>query len=214
MRSPKQIAASRANGARSRGPRTEAGKQRAASGNHFFHGAYSKHLRFLPWESRAEFHQRHESYKRDLQPADPVEHDLVYEIAFAFFRWQNLTRIDIRAFGSTLDPRKLMNHFYARMNAPNARRFLSIWKAADAWNNRAFRAYESLLQYRRGVVPISRLEPGNLFRANLANLHPSTVCAESEGRTKGVAPNAKTLQNPSPGRVPASQTAECHNESE
>jgi len=80
----KQKAASRANGAKSRGPKTEAGRQRSSQ-NAITHGLCSG-LVVLTNESKEGYQNHRAAYIDRFQPADPVEVDLVDQMVSATWR--------------------------------------------------------------------------------------------------------------------------------
>lgn len=88
-RTEAQKAASRANGAKSRGPRTEQGKN-ASSQNARKHGAYAK-LDCTLYENTDEYVERLEAYILNLQPANEFEHSLVRAIATAELEYERYT---------------------------------------------------------------------------------------------------------------------------
>jgi hypothetical protein len=81
MRSDKQKGTSRRNGAKSRGPVTDGGKQRSAA-NSTKHGLTSAAL-LIPGESAEELDA---AYRERFRPADAVELDLVNNVAFISWR--------------------------------------------------------------------------------------------------------------------------------
>src|SRR5579871_1526556 len=81
--SPARMQAARINGARSRGPKTQAGKQRSA-GNRCTHGFYSQRL-ILKSESQEEFDRLLASYTSTIRPANAAESLHVRQLAEA--RW-------------------------------------------------------------------------------------------------------------------------------
>ncbi len=84
MASEKQSAASRANGAKSRGPTTPAGKQKS-SRNSLRHGMLARTI-VLDGESRDRFNQLHNALTSELNPANTIETQLVREMAIAHWR--------------------------------------------------------------------------------------------------------------------------------
>jgi hypothetical protein len=88
MRSQKQIEASRINGAKSRGPVTLEGKQRAAS-NGWRQGILARTV-VRDGESRDRFNQLFTSLIHELQPATAIENLLVQKMAVAQWRQMRL----------------------------------------------------------------------------------------------------------------------------
>ena len=85
VHSPRAMSAmSRANGAKSRGPATAAGRARS-SRNSIRHGLRAKTV-VLPTESARDYQCLLESYIDHFQPATGVENDLL--VALAAARWR------------------------------------------------------------------------------------------------------------------------------
>ena len=85
---------SRANGALSRGPKTEAGKRRVAT-NAMRHGLLSK-LTVLPDESKEIFETLLTEYCQKIEPADDAEFVHIEEMAVAVWRMRRLWAIETR----------------------------------------------------------------------------------------------------------------------
>jgi len=81
MSSDRRIRSSRANGALSRGPKTEAGKNRSRL-NGVKHGIFAK-TTILNNESPLFFTKLRDEYYHYLQPANPIERDLVDEMVIS-----------------------------------------------------------------------------------------------------------------------------------
>jgi len=84
MRTEKQIAASRANGALSRGPVTAEGKAKAARNNQR-HGLLAKAV-VLEGESEALFNELVDNLNGSLKPESEIDHLLVGKMAAAHWR--------------------------------------------------------------------------------------------------------------------------------
>src|SRR3954454_5595811 len=92
-RSPAQSAASRANGARSRGPLTDAGKARSRS-NALKHGLRSAEFGLLPEENADAWEAHLAGIRATYLPQDPVEVHLVEGIAVAQWRELRADRVE------------------------------------------------------------------------------------------------------------------------
>jgi hypothetical protein len=97
MRSEKQIAASRANGARSRGPKTPEGKARAAR-NSLRHGLLARAV-VLQGESRGKFDTLVCQLNEALRPESAIEHLFVGKMAAA--HWRQLRLWELERAGQT-----------------------------------------------------------------------------------------------------------------
>ena len=93
-RSPAQQTASRANGARSRGPVTEAGKARAAR-NGTRHGLRGGPFALLPGEDADELAQLHAAVTADWSPRDAYERRWVRELVAALWRQERLRGLEL-----------------------------------------------------------------------------------------------------------------------
>ena len=92
MSTDAQLAANRANAARSTGPRTAAGKERAAR-NALRHGMSSKQL--VVFDERAEdFARFNERMRAALAPADEFEEQLVERIVICQWRLRRTGRVE------------------------------------------------------------------------------------------------------------------------
>ena len=95
-RSPAQQAAARANGARSRGPTTGAGKARSAR-NSARHGLRGGPFALLPGEDREAFAELHAAVTADWRPRDAYERRWVMELVTAMWRQDRLHGLEITA---------------------------------------------------------------------------------------------------------------------
>ena len=93
-RSPAQQAASRANGARSRGPATDAGRARAAR-NGTRHGLRGGPFALLPGEDADEFAELHAAVTADWSPRDAYERRWVRELVAALWRQERLRGLEL-----------------------------------------------------------------------------------------------------------------------
>jgi hypothetical protein len=92
--SDKQRAASRANGAKSKGPVSVEGRARSSQ-NSLRHGLSSK-IVVLPHENRDAFEAVRDSYMDDFQPANQSQHDLVETMAAARWRLNRLVETEAK----------------------------------------------------------------------------------------------------------------------
>jgi hypothetical protein len=96
-----QIAASRANGAKSHGPVTEEGRQRSSM-NALKHGLYSE-LVVNDGESMEMFNNLRQGYLDRFQPADPVELDMVEQMVSASWRIRRLWAAEAEILNDAMD---------------------------------------------------------------------------------------------------------------
>ena len=93
---PAQSAASRANGARSRGPTTEAGKA-ASARNGTRHGLRGGPFALLPAEDAEAFAELHAAVTCDWGPRDAYERRWVMELVTAYWRQDRLRGLELAA---------------------------------------------------------------------------------------------------------------------
>jgi len=104
MSSLKRVLSSRANGSRSRGPVTPAGKQ-ASSLNAIRHGLLAKCV-VLTNECRENFEILMAQHIDRYRPADDVELSVVEEMAVAFWRMRRAKAIETRLFDDAIHTRE------------------------------------------------------------------------------------------------------------
>jgi hypothetical protein len=92
MSSPRKINSARANGAKSRGPKTESGRK-ASSMNAVTHGLYSKSV-VLQQESPQQHREMLDAYIQQFQPQGQAEFDLLEEMVAAKWRQRRLWAIE------------------------------------------------------------------------------------------------------------------------
>jgi hypothetical protein len=92
-----RAAASRKNGAKSRGPKTPDGKARAAQ-NALRHGMRALRYVVLPDESAAEFHALEEAFVDELAPEGALQTVLARRVAVAAWRLARADRMEVELF--------------------------------------------------------------------------------------------------------------------
>ena len=104
MSTDRRIRASRANGALSRGPKTEAGKQRCRL-NAVKTGAFAKSI-VLKNESPALLDKLRDEYYQHLQPANPIERDLVEKMVVSKWLIRRAWRLESSSINYKMDQQK------------------------------------------------------------------------------------------------------------
>src|SRR5271155_4887781 len=104
MSTDRRIRASRANGALSRGPKTEAGKQRCRL-NAVKTGAFAKSI-VLKNESPALLAKLRDEYYQHFQPANPIERDLVEEMVVSKWLTRRAWRLESSSVNYKMDQQK------------------------------------------------------------------------------------------------------------
>src|SRR5438132_13059734 len=102
MTSDLKSAASRANGAKSHGPKTAEGREKS-SRNSLTHGFTSKKTIVLKCENEREFQTMLGYYADTYQPGSPVEEDLVHEMVACRWRMERLRLIETALIDSEMD---------------------------------------------------------------------------------------------------------------
>jgi hypothetical protein len=102
MTSDLKSAASRANGAKSHGPKTAEGREKS-SRNSLTHGFTSKKTIVLKCENEGEFQTMLGYYADTYQPGSPVEKDLVAEMVACRWRMQRLRMIETALMDSEME---------------------------------------------------------------------------------------------------------------
>jgi hypothetical protein len=129
MTSKKKSAASRRNGRRSAGPKTDAGKA-ASARNALRHGLRAKTL-LLPDENQEDFDQLHADLENQYQPQTPHERHLVDQAAIAQWMQLRADRYQREAEIEGLDlPTRIS--IFDRMMQVSGRLDRSYTKACDA----------------------------------------------------------------------------------
>jgi hypothetical protein len=102
MTSELKSATSRANGAKSRGPKTAEGREKS-SRNSLDHGFTSKKTILLKCENEGEFQTMLRDYAATYQPGSPVEEGLVNEMVASRWRMLRLRLIETALIDSEMD---------------------------------------------------------------------------------------------------------------
>ena len=103
MSTEKQIEANRGNAQKSTGPRTDSGKARTAK-NARKPRTYEREP-LLPGENSHNLDTLVEAYKQQFQPQDPIESDLVFQLAAIQYRLRRAMRLESSIFDSEIDKR-------------------------------------------------------------------------------------------------------------
>ena len=206
MATDKQREAARRNGAKSTGPKTEAGKRKSAR-NSTKHGLTSHHPFLFTNESEEYYFEILDGYEAQFQPANQAEADLVKTIALEQFRQERWRAIETAAIDVEMDRQrtKIANEFLTIDGA--TRQALGFSRLADEstslqlinrYLNSSRRAYERAmrllleLQDRRRKQPEAITPPG-----------PTAEITESEQKQnlQNEPPVKQTEPNEAPANV-------------
>ncbi|HLH00369.1 MAG TPA: hypothetical protein VKX49_28950 [Bryobacteraceae bacterium] len=101
MPSLRKSQSARENGAKSRGPKTEAGKMRSSQ-NAIRHGLTAQTI-VLPSEDPADYQRLLDGYLQQFRPAGQVELDLVHEIVASKWRLNRLILIETQLLANSIE---------------------------------------------------------------------------------------------------------------
>jgi hypothetical protein len=144
MPSDKQIQAARANGAKSRGPKTPEGKQRSSL-NAVKHGLTARTL-VLDNESAADFDELCRQYLEEFQPAGRLETDLVQQMVSALWRQRRLWSIETALIDMEMDRREVEDDEIYEKCDPEARRAMAFKDLAGGGALGLVNRYETRLR--------------------------------------------------------------------
>ena len=136
MRTEKQSEASRTNGARSNGPKTETGKANSSQ-NSNRHNLTGSQIILLSTEDPLEFLRHEKEYLNRFQPLDGVERDLVRKLIAASWREKRMDMMEesMLELEMKLQAPKISREF--EMIGGETRQTLALLRAGDmreAWN--------------------------------------------------------------------------------
>jgi hypothetical protein len=159
MSTQRKITSARANGSKSHGPKTAAGKE-ASSLNALKHGLAARTV-ILPNEPSSDYDTLLSGYIADLHPAGPVQTDLVVEMVNARWRQNRACRIETEMYEDQMERQKERlvedyNYYTVAVEQAHAFRTLSdtgrmlALSRTESRLERAYsRALKNLLQLQR-----------------------------------------------------------------
>jgi hypothetical protein len=188
MSTPKQIAASRANGARSKGPVTEQGK-RNSSGNSTRHGLFAETI-VLENEKEDEFIELLNELLDEHQPQTPTETIMVEAIAAARWRQDRIWGMQKVAFDHDVSSSP------SDSNSPPLRAVLALRVSPEN-----IRTHELLLRYeiafdRQISRALLRLQQLQDRRARRKEEWMAPQSIEPEESAKGAARTSVVVEEP------------------
>jgi hypothetical protein len=153
----KRAIASRANGAKSQGPNSSAGKRRS-SANSTRHGLLAKCI-VLTYESESVFQQFFDEHLQKFNPADAVEYAVVEEIAVAAWRLRRVWTIESTLFNKAIGrstenfaPGRIADAFTS-LGANNQLQLL------DRYETRLQRMYQRALRTLEQLRKVPQVQP-------------------------------------------------------
>ncbi len=198
---PTKSESARINGAKSRGPKTEAGRQRSSQ-NALKHGLTAQTL-VLPTEDPDEFQHLLTSYLDQFQPNGPAELHLVHEMVAAKWRLQRLAIIETQLYveymehaqedsDDPLSPVESLTDAFTRLANSNSYPFL------HRVESRLERTYSRAL---RNLIQLQRLRKATATPRAAPAPDENKICTNEP--TDPVQPNGHfTLDPPAPARQP------------
>jgi hypothetical protein len=178
MSSQRKIDSARANGAKSHGPKTEAGRK-TSSMNAVTHGLYSKGV-VIAKESSEQYQEMLDAYIQQFQPIGPVELDLVEEMVAAKWRQRRLWSIETDLIEdqiliqtekldkdySDYDPHCPLSYAYAALAESGSLPFLT--RNESRLERAYFRALKLLLELQR----LRKSEDKNIQKRTESQIRP------------------------------------------
>ena len=178
MSSQRKIDSARANGAKSHGPKTDAGRK-TSSRNAVTHGLYSKGV-VIAKESREQYQEMLDAYIQQFQPIGPVELDLVEEMVAAKWRQRRLWSIETDLIEdqiliqtekldkdySDYDPHCPLSYAYAALAESGSLPFLT--RNESRLERAYFRAFKILLELQR----LRKSENKNIQKRTESQIRP------------------------------------------
>jgi hypothetical protein len=178
MSSQRKIDSARANGAKSHGPKTEAGRK-ISSMNAVTHGLYSKGV-VIAKESSEQYQEMLDAYIQQFQPIGPVELDLVEEMVAAKWRQRRLWSIETDLIEdqiliqtekldkdySDYDPHCPLSYAYAALAESGSLPFLT--RNESRLERAYFRALKLLLELQR----LRKSEDKNIQKRTESQIRP------------------------------------------
>ena len=181
MSSQRKIDSARANGAKSHGPKTEAGRK-ISSRNAVTHGLYSKGV-VIAKESSEQYQEMLDAYIQQFQPIGPVELDLVEEMVAAKWRQRRLWSIETDLIEdqiliqtekldkkySDYDPHCPLSYAYAALAESGSLPFLTRNES------RLERAYSRALKFLLELQRLRKSEDKNIQKRTESQIRPPKV---------------------------------------
>jgi hypothetical protein len=200
MASARQIAANRRNAQKSRGPVSEAGKQRSSM-NALQHGMTARVI-VLPHEDDIEYHEIRASLLESYAPANAHERMLVDQIAAGYWRTLRARRFETALLTEGARTYK-QNH--GKSTEPNARQddsVCAVWMVQMSPEKlKNYFRYEGSIerQYYRAIAALEKAQAARLRREQhlertLRNAPPDTI--------------AELSSEPPPPNIPAVEVSE------
>jgi hypothetical protein len=200
----KRALASRANGAKSHGPTSIAGKRRS-SANSTRHGLLAKCV-VLENESTNVFGQFFDEHLQKLNPADGLEYAAVEEMAAAAWRLRRIWKIESTLFNSAIDRSTADTEAGRTADAFSALASGNQLQLLDRYESRLHRMYQrslkTLLDLRKvpGVQPHPEPNEPKLIPTDNYGPEPG---GETEAQEPTVSPATNQLPNePNPDPTP------------
>jgi hypothetical protein len=189
-----RAAASRANGAKSKGPKSPEGKARSSQ-NALRHGLCAKKFLLLPDDSRAQFAALETALLEDLAPEGAVQILLAHRLIAAAWRLQRADRLELEllcardALGADGGP---LRHWSVTRTLPTLVRY------RNASQSEFFRALKALEAIQRKAALADRVELGE--RTVVLELARKRVTLSTESDSSGSEASPNEPERPPSGQ--------------
>jgi hypothetical protein len=211
QRLSKRAIASRANGAKSRGPKSIDGKRRS-SANSIRHGLLAKCV-VLQNESENVFGQFFDEHLQKLNPADGIEYAMVEEMAAAAWRLRRIWKIESTLFNKAIDRSTADTEAGRTADAFSALASGNQLQLLDRYESRLHRMYQrslkTLLDLRKVPEVQPHPEPNEPKLIPTDNYRPEseaeTAAQDPAGETPAQKPSSAVWEqavSPAPNQLP------------
>jgi hypothetical protein len=153
----KRALASRANGAKSQGPTSSAGKRRS-SANSTRHGLLAKCV-VLQNESENVFGQFFDEHLHKLNPADAIEYAVVEDMAAAAWRLRRICKVETTLFNSAIDRSTAPTEAGRTADAFSSLAATNQLQLLDRYESRLHRIYQRSLTTLRLLREVPEIQP-------------------------------------------------------
>jgi hypothetical protein len=181
MSSIRRINASRANGALSRGPKTEAGKARIRL-NGVKTGAFAKSI-VLNNESPALLAKLRDEYCRHFQPTNPIERDLVEEMVVSKWLTRRAWRLESSSINYKMDEQKgevEARHSHLKEPSRTAIAHKDMYDNSAALPQIQRNQVRNLRAFHRALRELQDLRRNSKSKSSQANLVPYSDSADRQ----------------------------------
>jgi hypothetical protein len=206
MRTDKQCEASRANGAKSNGPKTPEGKANSAQ-NSNRHNLTGAQIILLSTEDPIEYLDHEEDYLKRFQPIDGVERDLVRKLIAASWREKRMDAMEAQMLEMEMDKQRPKVSREFEFISGETRQTLALLGTQDireAWSLLSRYQAAARRSYNSAFKALRELQGDRFNRQPAAAppINPATEIPEAAGEPAAETRNSQT--NPRPAAAVSS----------